>query len=633
MKKQIKLLLIGIITILMWGSAIFPQFSNNLIPIAEAGTCGGQSCGGGTCPAGCPGIVDLVYGGCFKTDGAGELFCDGTPDNPCADVVGNDTIPCPEITDGTDCPPACDPTEPICNPVLYGGSANCPSDQCDPTTADAGCNLGNAWSGVCYPNGVNTGCINGQSCTTTNIATGCYETLTPVNCCDEPWTPTAAPQPTAAPGEPTSPPVPTATPTPISLFQGTFYEDENATVTGLGGTDNLCTGDTSSAINVAVAAPGSIANASRGAESVNGTLIGTGYVAYVATNNSDYTVSLQLPNPPPDPDNAWECACNTDPSDPYRCLYTNQTPSDLVDVNFFLKRAIVAEAAWFQTMGGSSWAANTITSIIPSDTCTPPSCSPALISNDPSGTENSAGFPLTQNGSVITSSTGGTYIHETDARSTAAQAQATGVEVPTENYDYFYDKFGDEAETLSNASKPIVGTDLAIYQFNGDLTIDEGNLWNLSSTEKIIVFIDGNLVIDDSTASESRLVTVEEGGDAFLMFVISGDMSITKDVGYADILTDPAQADITNAEGVFVVDGLLTIEGDDAATDRKFIGAGTFVGWSGVSLERNFDDGTDPTLNDNAATETFIFRPDLLVNAPKTVKSAQMTWREVEPNF
>ena len=50
-------------------------------------------------------------------------------------------------------------------------------------------------------------------------------------------------------------------------------------------------------------------------------------------------------------------------------------------------------------------------------------------------------------------------------------------------------------------------------------------------------------------------------------------------------------------------------------------------------LERNFDDGTNPALNDQAATETFIFRPDFIVNAPKAVKSAQMTWREIEPSF
>jgi hypothetical protein len=117
------------------------------------------------------------------------------------------------------------------------------------------------------------------------------------------------------------------------------------------------------------------------------------------------------------------------------------------------------------------------------------------------------------------------------------------------------------------------------------------------------------------------------------MFIANGDITVTSNVGYSDIQTDASQANIASVEGVFVADGVLTIGGQTGVTDRKFIGAGTFVGWGGVDLQRNFDDGDSPQLNNNAATEVFIFRPDLLINAPKAVKSAQMTWREVQPSF
>jgi len=52
--------------------------------------------------------------------------------------------------------------------------------------------------------------------------------------------------------------------------------------------------------------------------------------------------------------------------------------------------------------------------------------------------------------------------------------------------------------------------------------------------------------------------------------------------------------------------------------DKKFVSEGTFVGWSGVSLRRDFDDKCSFTKAWNAreATEVFNYRPDFLVNSP-----------------
>ena len=635
MKKQVQLLaklLFG--PVLVWSIMFTTQHFLKAIPTIEANTCSSANCGGGTCPAGCPGMVyNIPYGGCFKGDDAGSLTCYDTSDpavpvGTCDSGVST-TVPCPDSypTDSPyyePCPPPCD-----CDPYT---DIYC---TCDANDSNAGCNLSNGWSGVCFDSGENSGCINGQWCTVTNDGSECYETMVDVYCCD--IQPTSPPPPPGATNTPppgaTSTPVPTATPIPVRQFIGHFYNDETATVTGLGGTDNLCAGLTDNPVLIDIDAPGSTVKATRTGEISNGVIIGEGYTIAVNSTNSDYTVALQLPFPPPDPDNAWQCACNADPADPYRCLYTNQKPSDLVNVSFFLKRANVADTAWFQTLGGSSWAANSISSLIPASTCTPPSCTPALIADDPNGTADSAGFPLTQNGSITTSATGETYIHEADARTTAVQGQATGVTVPTENYDYFYDKLENEIQVLASSDKPIVGSDLEVFKYTGNLTIDENGTWNVASNEKVVVFVDGNLTIDDTAGGENRIITVAKGGDAFLMFVVSGDINITANVGYNNIYTDPTQTDISNVEGVYVANGVFAVDGQEGVTDKKFIGAGTFVGWGGVELTRNFDDGTDPTLNDSAATETFIFRPDLLVNAPKAVKSAQMTWREVEPSF
>jgi hypothetical protein len=378
---------------------------------------------------------------------------------------------------------------------------------------------------------------------------------------------------------------------------------------------------------------GGVVGIARTGESKAQVLSGASYSIEANSNSNDYTVTLDLPFPPIDPDNPWQCSCNADPSDPYRCTYTNQQPDQGL-VNFFIKQAGSTSSAWFQTLGGSSFAVNHIESKVPFASCTLPTCNPAFILRDPLGTLDSAGFPLTNAGVVVTSQTGGVYIHEADGRSNALQAQALGVAVPLEDYEYFYKKFGGSAVLLTGVTKPIVSSDnLGVFVYSGNLSIDETNPWYLGNEEQIVVFVDGNLTLNDTTGGENRLTTVATGGDGFLMFIISGNMTITSQVGYDNIYAQASAPDIANVEGVFVTDGIFTVEGVTGVTDKKFIGAGTFVGWSGVDLQRSFADGTLPNLDNNAPAESFIFRPDFIINAPRSIKSSQQTWREIAPQF
>lgn len=349
----------------------------------------------------------------------------------------------------------------------------------------------------------------------------------------------------------------TPTPTPAYRFQGNIYQDASAVPIGIGGSSNVCAGDTS----VGVAGAGSV-SIQRTGESKTQTL-GGGTVSYsIQTNtaNGDYQVALNLPFPPPDPENAWVCACNADPSDQYRCLYTSQQPSQgNSGTNFFVKLANTSNTAWFQTLGGSSFAFGSIESNIPFDTCTAPLCTPALIATDPAGTVDSPGFALTDSGEIVTSASGGVYVHGENSRSSASQAMGLGVRVPMENYAYFYAKMGDKAQNLANAGKPVQEPGLGVYRYNGNLVIDEENIWNVANNEQIIVFVDGNLTLDDEPGGEHRLTTVAPGGNGFLMFIVRGNITVTENVGYNDIATNPASADVASVEGVFVADGTLTI--------------------------------------------------------------------------
>ena len=132
-------------------------------------------------------------------------------------------------------------------------------------------------------------------------------------------------------------------------FGGGIYDDANAQPLGLGGSDARCIGDT----NLEVSGVGFRVNASRDNESNTGTIISNTYSVATYTSYGDYTVVMNLPYPPPDPANAWQCACNANPLDSYQCVYTNQDPDTGGSLNFFVKRANVQNNAWWQIFGGS----------------------------------------------------------------------------------------------------------------------------------------------------------------------------------------------------------------------------------------------------------------------------------------
>ena len=177
---------------------------------------------------------------------------------------------------------------------------------------------------------------------------------------------------------------------------------------------------------------------------------------------------------------------------------------------------------------------------------------------------------------------------------------------------------------------------------NGNVGIDETQGFNLSSDQSLVVFVDGNLTLDDSNTGDNKykIISVDEGG--FLAFFVNGDILISADVGYE---LDPANPTVpvvsvenSNIEGVFVADVDLTIQSKseigEVPPDRKFIGAGTFVGWHGVNLDRTFDDdGQGPILNQTQAIENFVYRPDFLANWPTKLKASVSNWHEINPQL
>ena len=93
---------------------------------------------------------------------------------------------------------------------------------------------------------------------------------------------------------------------------------------------------------------------------------------------------------------------------------------------------------------------------------------------------------------------------------------------------------------------------------------------------------------------------------------------------------------VGNAQGIFIADGIMKINNATSGIglERQFVGEGVFVGWNGVSLNRDLDSvdtDTDNLANNTNPAEQFVYRPDFIINAPNSFKRSGIQWQEVAP--
>jgi len=280
-----------------------------------------------------------------------------------------------------------------------------------------------------------------------------------------------------------------------------------------------------------------------------------------------------------------------------------------------------ANLSWWQARGGSVYAARAsspaIASIVPGLTCTEPTCAPYLLAQlQASLLPNSDGVLVTGGGNI-----------QSDGYYTPRNLVALGSQLTRykEGYDFFYRKSGlsivpNDAFTASHSSATLPATS-GIYFSNQNLTIQEP--WSISDTQSYAIFVNGDLTIQDTT-NAGTLISVAPGG--FLAFIVNGDIIIESSVGHTN-----SALETPNIEGVYIAENDFRITSDlnPATSDRRFIGAGSFIGWNGVSLQREFDDGgSGSTLSETIPTELFIYRPDFVFTAPSFMLSPHSIWQE-----
>lgn len=511
--------------------------------------------------------------------------------------------------------------------------ANCANTNCSTTYANNTC-LGTWKSGDCTA--IPESAPRSYSCQTQPLpnAPGGNTNPPPAN--------NAVPTVTNTPA-PVVPASALATPTPAII--GTIYNDPNnlSVVSG----DRCVTTDP---------APAEISLAYANIEAVSSTntthadLLGANYKIVAGLTTGDtYTVSLALPTPAAGDLNSYICSCPVGGND-YLCSYSSVAANDTV--NFFVRSNSMA-TSWWQTYGGNVYAKNEIQTQIPVGTCTDAGtavCQSALIVS--TGGDNSAGFAvLGNNGSLKTSTDGSdAYVQSNNSRSNSIGAYAVGVDPGQENYDYFRSNAGNQTASLLSLAE--IKTDISAladntakfyaYAGGGDLVIDKDSASvpiSLSGNKRITIFVPGNLIFTNTSGSASPQLTNVPIG-SFLMFVVQGNILVDNTVGYTNAKTNPTTAQ-PNLTGVFMANGQIMIQndGDTTIADRKFIGAGTFVGWggagslntNGIDLQRSFQDAAGLTNNATNPTEVFIYRPDFLANFPVELKTAHYNWSEIAP--
>jgi len=254
---------------------------------------------------------------------------------------------------------------------------------------------------------------------------------------------------------------------------------------------------------------------------------------------------------------------------------------------------VTARDAWFQTEGGDVHAQTDIYDPIP-DTVPATERYCSLLGD--------GGYPGvvsygTQNGYDFSAESG----KGEDRVSPEGWLARFLYQAPTSyGYDYFDSLIDVEPSTLDlSAGQPAEG----IYKISGNQSIT-GN-WSVGSTQSYVFLIDnGKLTINNN-------IGVAVGG--FIAFIVDGAIEIDEGV--------------TILEGIYIANGEIETSGQNE-DNIQLSAEGMFVSWEKIPLNRKF---VNESLNNTLPVETFTFRPDIWINAPKELLKSSYTWQELAP--
>jgi hypothetical protein len=375
------------------------------------------------------------------------------------------------------------------------------------------------WSPGGSPNTVcDKDCIreNGRDC-----RSGCVIETKSVWCgaCNDP---TPTPNPTSGGGG-----NPTAAPTASTvLISGSIQLDLEAVSSG-----NFCSQTPTSPLTI----PNIDLYAHNIANYYPSTLNADSFTINTSYTGSNYTVILDLSSQTGTTDYVCSCPAPIDTDNPYLCSY-HGVSSPRSNLNFYLKDNSLSNDSWFQVFNGNYFGRNGISSSVPyrfcsNDTkCIAALSAPRLIySSTPSYQticyENgicetfdvfedsgaytnlrSSGFAISNinNPNDVRSSSSDirqhSYFHLPTRPNNVNSYDAT-TDLAQLSYDYFYRLAENQVQAVGNGEdlEPLLGdwtnsawwndSDVNYIKVDGNVSIDESQGFNLSSGQKLVVFL------------------------------------------------------------------------------------------------------------------------------------------------
>ena len=423
----------------------------------------------------------------------------------------------------------------------------------------------------------------------------------------------------------------------VSTMSGYIYEYAGScSATGLP-TINLSSGDSTGAVSNRTQAVGitSAINSTGTVDTTSHNILNVPYSPSASWGDNAVTLAITNNNP----ESAYVCACNAVSGNPTTCQRTGRV-SPSAGNHFYLAQYDLSNGPWWQIFNGLGYGGNGVNSLVPDSCAGEAGCTEYVSIKDTDTTEDSAGALLTQ-ASGITAGESGFWAVDRDPDSNqpvATDVNFSAVNSEPEDYAYFagqHDLTGTQLPADVSQRTQLTGgytedDGTRVYHRAGDLTISPGSgqQWSISNNEKIIIFVNGNLTFRDDGLSTEQFFNVPQS--AYLGFIVSGNIIVDRSVGHD--ITDSNYATLTpNLTGVFVANNII-IESDNnpSTQDKKFVGEGTFVGWTGISLNRDFDDGAIARrFHNSSPTETFIYRPAFLENTPESMLSPGIVWQEI----
>ncbi|MFZ2202145.1 MAG: hypothetical protein WAV56_01990 [Microgenomates group bacterium] len=262
---------------------------------------------------------------------------------------------------------------------------------------------------------------------------------------------------------------------------------------------------------------------------------------------------------------------------------------------------VVHPRPWFQGVGGSLYGKTGITSVISSSLA---AADQKLILDDP--LTSLAGLAFTNTGSIGLGTS-------TDAKVSTSQQNATGTGYDGDpaNYNYFKVKMATFDKTVWNgSSQPVYNggaNNYQIYTYGTgveNVTIN----WSPAAGERVIYLINGNVTVSGN-------ITVPTSSPSFLAVIANGSITFNTNV--------------TRVDGWWVGNSLnfpcvdtTPLDGSCDNTDVQFVGQGSFIGYDSITFRRDQD-----LVNMTQPAEKFIYRPDLMVNAPEPFYVSKFIWR------